>query len=453
MKRISIFVFGIVLCAASLLAQRNATPGTALADYLSNGDPTYAWEVRDSTRFGDVTAYSLLFISQKWQGMLWRHELVIFVPEKRTTDGALLFVGGGAVKEGAPNYVKRDDAFSASLAGFAKQNGAVAIILRQVPNQPLYGGLNEDALISFTLDNFRKSGDYSWPLLFPMVKSAVKAMDVAMEFSEKNLGGKIGGFVISGASKRGWTTWLTAASGDTRVKAIAPMVIDMLNLPATLRYQQQIYGEYSKEIEDYVKMGIPQAMGDDFGASVVEMIDPYSYREKLNMPKMIFMGTNDPYWTVDAVKHYIYEIPGQNMLHYVANAGHDLGDKTQALKALGSFFAIATDGGGAYPVCTSVVEAKKRKIVFEVRANAPTLLKARLWIAQSETRDFRKARWEPREIPLDKKSPATVMASLSHPQKGFQAFYMDLIYPSPSGDEFSVSSRIYVSGKKQVFIK
>jgi PhoPQ-activated pathogenicity-related protein len=157
--------------------------------------------------------------------------------------------------------------------------------------------------------------------------------------------------------------------------------------------QKQIYGEYSEEIQDYVNLEISQAIHSEFGRSVVQMIDPYSYRNKLTMPKLIIMGTNDPYWTVDAVKHYINEIPGHNLLHYVPNAGHGLGDKVQAFGVLGAFFThmlYKLD----YPVCEwNLVE------------------------------------------------------------KGFQAFYVDLVYKDPHGDEYTVSTRMYVSDNEKVFVQ
>ena len=170
-----------------------------------------------------------------------------------------------------------------------------------------------------------------------MVKSAVRGMDAVQEFSKKTLNHDINRFVVSGASKRGWTTWLTGAS-DKRVVAIAPMVIDILNMPVNLDYQVKMWKDYSVQIEDYVKLGIPQTASTDKGAAITAMVDPYSYRKKLTMPKMLFMGTNDEYWTVDAIKHYIDSIPGENFVHYVPNVGHDLGDKKQAMAALSAFY-------------------------------------------------------------------------------------------------------------------
>ena len=443
----------LILFVSSVgFAQLRITPETALTHYINNGDNTTAWEVRETYQINKAQAYSVLFISQKWRQMLWKHEMIVFVPQAIEHDGALLFITGGSIGKGFPNISGKNDETSAFMADLAHKNKAVTVLLRQVPNQPLYNGLTEDALISHTLNEFKKDDDYSWPLLFPMAKSAIKAMDVVQEFSSEQLGRKLNRFVVSGASKRGWTTWMSVASEDKRIVAIAPMVIDMLNMPATLEYQKQMYGEYSEEIQDYVNLEIPQSINSNFGDAVVQMIDPYSYRDKLVLPKIIILGTNDPYWTVDAVKHYIYEIPGQNLLHYVANAGHNLGDKKQALFALSAFFALNITNT-PIPVCSWTLKEKGRNIDLEVKASPEKLIRAKLWSSVSDSRDFRKSNWTSEEIKLNPKDLSTVKIRLKYPKANYSAFYVDLIYPDPMGGEYSVSTRTFVADKKQVFVK
>ena len=449
-KRLLLTPFIFLLLVISVAGQQATTPQTALQNYLNIEDEAYTWEIRDSYPVNNATAYSLLLTSQNWQGILWKHELIVFVPQTIEYDGSLLFITGGSVKDGEPNIAKQNDGTSQQMASLATSNKAIVALLHQVPNQPLYDGLNEDALISYTLNEFKKDGDYKWPLLFPMVKSANKAMDAIQEFSSKKLNHTLNRFVVSGASKRGWTAWLSAAVEDSRVVAIAPIVIDMLNMPATLNYQKEIYGEYSEEIQDYVKLEIPQAMNSEFGNALVQMIDPYSYREKLTIPKMIFSGTNDPYWTIDAVKHYINDIPGKNLLHYVANAGHSFGDKNE-LNTLSAFLALIWDNK-PLPVCTWSLKEKWNRIHLNVKAAPHQFERAVLWTSSSNSRDFREAVWESKDIKLNKKDKSKVHVKLKYPRSGFNAFYVDLIYLDDNGKEYSISTRPYVADRKQVFI-
>ena len=398
----------------------------------------------DTLEVEGITVYNLILTSQKWREHIWKHQLTIFVPNKIEHNESLLFISGGHIDDkGEPQFRGGpDDDLTKMLATIAKTNSAVTAIIRHVPNQPLFGGLVEDEMISFTLHNYKKDGDMTWPLLFPMTKSAVRAMDAVQQFSKDELNTNIKKFVVSGASKRGWTTWLTGAS-DPRVEAIAPMVIDVLNMPVSLNYQIEVWKEYSVQIEDYVKLEIPQSVESESGKNISTMVDPYSYRKSLTMPKMIFIGTNDEYWPVDAIKNYYDSIPGKNYIHYVPNAGHDLGDTDSAPRALNAFFNT-TISGMNYPKCSWDVKQGDKGIDVTVATSGDKLIDAVIWSATSTgDRDFRDEEWS--SVSLKAKHKETVNVEVKYPESGFKAFYIDLIYKSPAGIKYTESTRMFVT--------
>src|SRR5215212_746037 len=187
-----------------------------------------------------------------------------------------------------------------------------------------------------------KSGDDTWPALLPMVKSAVRAMDSVQAYAQKEHQQKIEKFVVAGASKRGWTTWLTGAV-DPRVTAIAPMVIDMLNMKAPTQWAQKVYGKQSDQIHDYTELNLVERQDEPRMIELRGFVDPYSYRNRYKMPKLILLGTNDPYWTVDSLRHYWNDLPELKLIFQTPNAGHDLAGGAQAIETLAAFFQMVAD--------------------------------------------------------------------------------------------------------------
>jgi PhoPQ-activated pathogenicity-related protein len=176
-----------------------------------------------------------------------------------------------------------------------------------------------------------------------MTKSAVRGMDAVAAFAKKEFGQKIRKFVITGASKRGWTTWLTAAV-DGRVKAIAPMVIDMLNMKAQTDWAQAVYGQQSEQIHDYTALDLTDRKDDERMVALRSWVDPYSHRALYKLPKLLLLGTNDPYWVVDSLRHYWSALPSPKLLFQTPNAGHDLAGGKQATESLAAFYEMVADG-------------------------------------------------------------------------------------------------------------
>ncbi|MCK3682833.1 PhoPQ-activated protein PqaA family protein [Maribellus sp. YY47] len=450
MRKILLNIIVLLLPAMLVVAEteNEITPKTALKAYLNNGDNSFKWEVQDQLTADGVTLYRVIFTSQTWRDLVWKHELTIMVPDDLKHHDALLFITGGSVKNGEPNIHQWDKDEIKMFSQMAITNKAITAIVWQVPNQPIFDGKKEDEIISYTFHNFQSDNDYTWPLLFPMTKSAIRAMDAIQEFAKKDLKTKVNEFVVSGASKRGWTTWLTGAS-DKRVKAIGPMVIDMLNMQVNIPYHKTAWGEYSIQIEDYVKLGVAQQVGSEEGNALVQMVDPYSYRKALTMPKMIFNGANDEYWPVDAMKNYIDSIPGDNHLCYIPNAGHGLGDKTKALTTLSAFFGEAITGN-KHPVCDYSISVNDGTVTLKMKADGNLLEDAILWSAESDDRDIRDNTWTEKSLGEKGKNEFTVTLKL--PESGYKAFYVDLKYKAPFGGDYTQSTRMFLMNDQKVLL-
>ena len=424
----------------------------ALHHYIHNGDNTFEWTVRDSLVGDNCTAYRLRMRSQTWREKEWVHELVIFVPKRITNNEALIHISGGSANEqtGEPNYHSWDDSLIGFMSGIATRCEALTAILWQVPRQPLYDGKYEDELVSFTFHNFQQDGDYSWPLLFPMTKSAIRAMDAIEEFSAKRGHAvRSNRFVSNGISKRGWTTWLTAASGDERVVAIAPMVIDILNMPVSVPYQRHMFGSYSIHIQDYVNLGLTEELVTPAGRELVAMIDPYSYRDKYTIPKMLFFGTNDEFWTVDAVKNYIDGIPGKKYTSYVTNAGHSLGDKQAAVSTLEAFFAQTIEGM-KYPRFDYSVKEQQGSALLTLKTERKALQEVIVWEAKSVNKDFRQSKFIPTEQGIHHKGKARV--EVKFPRQGYKAFIVMAKYSHPNGGEpYNITTRMFTASPDELF--
>ncbi|MCH8274490.1 MAG: phenylacetic acid degradation protein [Armatimonadetes bacterium] len=357
--------------------------------YVGAQDGAFHWRHEQTAPSDGGARHRLSLTSQTWRGVTWKHSLELREPPEVEFKGiALLIITGG---RGATDP---DDRIALRLA---RQTGVPVATLYDVPNQPLFGDRREDDLIAHTFEQFMMTGQEDWPLLLPMAKSAVRAMDALEAFSKEKTGNPLTRFIVAGASKRGWTTYLTAVA-DPRVMAIAPMVFDMLNMPAQLEHQKESWGRYSPMIGDYTERGLPQLLDTAPGRRLLRIVDPFTYRERLTMPKLILLGANDPYWTTDALNLYWDGLPTPKAVHYAPNAGHGLDDNDRVLNALAAFCRLTASGRllPRFDWEWQRTRGGERKLEFEgavLTMRAGTAKRFRLWQAESDSRDFSKAGW------------------------------------------------------------
>src|SRR6185503_3932979 len=231
------------------------------------------------------------------------------------------------------------------LVETARETGSIVAELRMVPNQPVVFKDDparkprlEDDFIAYTWNRFLRTGEERWLARLPMTKSAVRAMDAVTAFAASTGGRshKIARFVVSGASKRGWTTWTTAAV-DTRVIAIAPAVIDLLNVEPSFIHHYRAYGAWSDAVKDYTEQGIMDWMGTPQFHALMKIEEPYEYRDRLTMPKYLVNASGDQFFLPDSSRFYFDDLKGEKHLRYVPNTSHSL-DKTDALESLQAFY-------------------------------------------------------------------------------------------------------------------
>ena len=408
-----------------------AAPPDALEEYVRKPDPTYRWEEVDQKRTDGFMIHRISLTSQTWRENLWKHDLVVVRPEKvRNTGSAFLFITGDGDGRKQVDLLK----------AVAERSGAVCAVITRIPNQPLYEGRKEDALIAYTFDQYLRTGDRTWPVLFPMVKSAVRAMDAVQALAQTNWQQKIETFAVSGASKRGWTTWLTAAM-DRRVNAIAPMVIDMLNMKVQAQWAEKVYGKQSEQIKDYTDANLIGKMDDPRMVELRQWVDPYSYRQRYTMPKLLLLGSNDPYWTVDSLRHYWGDLPEPKLVYQTPNAGHDLGGGKDATQTLAAWFQSIADHQ-PLPHLDWTFKYETEEAILTIQCDRP-MQKLTLWTASSEDRDFRNEKWEAKTIPLAKPGKKGE-ARIHKNEMGYQAFLLEGELESSTGHAFKLSTEARV---------
>ena len=322
---------------------------TALDDYVAKADSNYSYARSDSRTGEGYTIFVVSMTSQKWRApeevdrVLWKHEVLISVPwitHSGNQHTAFMIVNGGS-NTAAPT-MKNDDL----LGLLSVVTGSVTAMVSQVPNEPLRfsdedDSRSEDALLAYGMDKYLLTGDPEWLVQFPMTKAVVRAMDTVQAFAANSGSGwptppRIDNFIVLGGSKRGWATWLTAAveaqkGSAPRVKAILPASIDLLNLDEQFVHHWEAYGFYAPAIQDYVDFDLPCRSKTLAGQAMLELIDPYEYRDRLTMPKLVLNSAGDQFFLPDSSQFYFADLPGPKQLRYTLNTDHSQGQDLQSI--------------------------------------------------------------------------------------------------------------------------
>jgi PhoPQ-activated pathogenicity-related protein len=427
-----------------------AAPGeerTPLDEYVAAPDPSYSYKLVGTIPGDGVTAYVLEMVSQTWlttkevDRPLWKHWVIITKPDEVKTSIGMLFISGGGNNGSPPDKIEQ------LTAQLAKGSHSIVTELKMVPNQPLvFAGetrrRSEDSLIAYTWRKFLETGDPKWPARLPMTKAAVRAMDTITSFCASDEGGKhtVDKFFVCGGSKRGWTTWTTAAV-DKRVVGIAPIVIDMLNIVPSFEHHWRAYGFWAPAIGDYNESGIMNWSGSPQYKALMKIEEPFEYRSRYTMPKYIINATGDQFFVSDSSQFYYDKLPGPKYLRYVPNAEHSLKGTDVPMTLLSFYNAVINRT--KLPVYSWTVE--KDDSLHVTTDQKPSA--AKLWYATNpETRDFRVDKigrvWKSET--LEPQADGSYVGKVAKPEKGYTAFLVELTYPYPDSPPLKLTTQVKV---------
>lgn len=445
-----LFPFVILMLVSCSTEEEPVNPFEA---YLSEVDPAYEYELRNTIEGKNYTAYVIRMVSQTWltedivDEPEWWHWLTIVVPDSVDHSTGFLWIGGGDRDDPIPQSVN-PIVLNAALA-----TNSITADLHNVPFQPLTF-LNdqqmderfEDEIISYGwrkyLEGGAKDEDAEWLSRLPMTAAAMRAMDTITDFMQNQQNKTVDKYVVSGASKRGWTTWTTGIY-DGRIVAIAPLVIDLLNILPSFQHHWQAYGEWSPAIEDYEDENIMAWQYSDEYATMLEIVDPFSYPDSLDMPKYMLNAASDEFFLPDSWQFYWDELSPSKYLRYVPNAGHSLED-TDASQSLIAFYNYILDDE-PIPQFNWSADTTGFQIQLDPNNLPDELL---LWNAHNpEDRDFRlyviDRIWLAKNIDIPE--DGNVSVEIDTPNNGFTAWFVEATYNANSSLPFKQTTGVVVT--------
>ena len=413
-----------------------------LDTYVHSGDASSNYVIKQVKEFDEYFIYSIKMNSQNFlqkkdvNQTTWSHWLTVIEPKKVKVETALLVIGAGDTNDPLPKTQNE-------LIQLALASNSIVSELRATPNQPLKFSDEsfprwEDAIIAYTWNKFFLTGDSRWPARMAMTKSAIAAMDTIQIVFKKN---NIKDFVVTGASKRGWTTW-TAAATDSRVIAIIPLVIDMLNIKPSFEHHWQAYGFWAPAVQDYVDINIMDWWGSLESEALFKLVDPFSYKDRYQFPKYIINAAGDEFFIPTSSQFYYGQLPGEKHIRYVPNVGHSL-NGSYILESILSFYMSILNKTSRPKYNFNFLENGQIEFISE---NQPTAVKI-WWADNSIARDFRidviGKSWKSELITIN--SEGKYVSSIEGPNKGWRAYFLEAQYNTSSSIPFVVTSEVKVS--------
>jgi PhoPQ-activated pathogenicity-related protein len=406
-----VLALSLALSSAPLVgAAPLRAPAAADSGLFQPDSAQVKWAASRASESAGVQFVELSYRSQSWKGGAWEHSLVVFWPNELNDWSKMVLV---SVEDSGDYFssVQKQlaDGFQGKLMrGALAGLGAPIAILTRVPPSSQLGIDGTDKIIGHTLRKFIETGDPEWPLLVPMTRAILGAMDSLQGFVLQEKARKLDRFLLMGGSKTAWASWLAAAHDSRqRVVGLGSLAFNVLNFERNLMYQREIWGRLSEKLE--MAEPIADALVKPSGSlearrarELIRLIDPYHSLAGLRVPKLLVSGANDPYFPSDSDRFYWSELEGsENHRLYLPNFGHNgaggkAGSLLSLLSPIQTFVDICFSPGKKLPRFESQVRPRVGLGGFDWLLSVTSQERPAnvvVWRAESASRDFRKSSW------------------------------------------------------------
>ena len=480
---------------AYLLATLVGALANPFNEYINHDDGKFAWKDtgdKIDTLLGG-TGYMLNVTSLQWldesravgpNGALWTHQVLVVVPKNlEIKNRATIYITGGCNEH--PSMPKKDDEDLLLVDMIAHGTKSIAVALFQIPNchiiypsDPTHAHRSEDAMIAWAWKEFLATNDTEWLPRFPMAKAAFKAMEAAQDFASQKQFANIDGWMVAGASKRGWTTWMVgAATCPTcpNVVGLIPLVPIAPSILKDLHHQYQSYGGWTFAFNDYYKANITGDIDTPLFKYAMSLVDPINYSQRLaRLPKNVVVSSDDEFMMMEWTNIWWGGIAGETLLTIANNAEHSLITGLPEVVSEAICFTNSVFRNGTRPSFTATVDKSSGEITVTIPSNV-NFTKVVLRHADTFSTKLRDFRWvrlaSPQngeckfpEIPLKKSvfgggnclapiiwsgkdlhatSPGVFKASVPKRAEGWTGFYVEVYFPPDTDlphDQYKLTS-------------
>jgi len=245
---------------------------------------------------------------------------------------------------------------------------------------------------------------------------------------------------------------------DTRVNAIAPLVMPILHMINVINDMWRSLGLWTFAFKDYVDMNLTADLNAPNFQLLADVIDPIVYMKYLEpIPKYMVFSTGDEFFLPDSPRNFYNDLKGQFNLRMVPNSEHSLAPLDElVINDIGSFILYLMHGDPIPSLKENLVYSNTTASITVYPSQPPT--QAKMWKTTTLSKTRRDFRLFVCGSPtcfqpviwiyetLQPNSDGSYSVSVSAPSSGWTGFLIELSFQTPYDPDqwFQITSQVVI---------